>query len=104
MIQEKNSIPMTIEQLINRYGLSYPFILQKAVSETKDTAYGVNIPCGCTVTFLQRVTGNIHEGWVERNGFQVLDTPSWLLVESSGSNVVVLSTYKSSRRRCRRPK
>lgn len=91
--------PMTIEQLIKQFHLSYPFILVKTTSEARDTAYGVVIPQGCAVTFTKRMTPMIHEGFVDKQGFHIMDTPSWQLVEASGENVITLDVYKALRKK-----
>jgi hypothetical protein len=104
MIFPQSTLPMTIDQIMKRYGLSYPFVLKKVVSENRDTAYGTVIPSGCLVTFTQHVGGTLHEGYVGQNGFNIMDTQSWVLIESSGSNVIPLDVYKKQRKHKRKIK
>ncbi len=98
-----NVVPRKISQLIAENNLTYPFVVQKVSIDNSVRSYVV-LPLLTTITVVRKEpptiydpSMNIYFGYIEKAGYQVYDSPVWILSEASDPNVISMSSYRKFR-------
>jgi len=98
---EYNTVPLKISSLVIKYNLTYPFVIMKADLAAEGIRNGLSLAYGSQVVVTGYEGGMFYLGYYKSTKYRIMDSSVWLLVEPSGSNVIMLDVYKA-KTKCRR--